>query len=182
MIDRFRLRKDDHERRKKMRIAVAALKNNGLDSKVSRHLSLSPYFAFVDLDGQDVKTAEFIANPYIKRHTGGQVPIFIKDNHADVIISGEMGTGAAGFFADIGIETATGASGTINQALEQYHNGELASTEPGTETGFVRGRGQGRRQAQGRGRGQGQGRGYRQGRGRGQGRRRGSNQDLPLAD
>jgi predicted Fe-Mo cluster-binding NifX family protein len=171
-----------------MRIAVTALENKGLDSKVSQHLTRSPYVAFVDLDGQDVKSIEVVANPFGKEHIHGQMPAFIKDNHADVVLSGGMGIGAASFFRDFGIETATGASGTIRQTLEKYHNGELTGTEPHTDLGYYRGRGsfpgRGQGLVQGQGRGRRSGGGQRLGRrhGTGRGRHRGTGLGLSVRD
>jgi predicted Fe-Mo cluster-binding NifX family protein len=113
-----------------MKIAVTAEEQNGLESRVAQHFGHSPFFAFIEVDGKEVKSIEIIANPFISGHAHGQVPTFINENNANVMISGGMGRGAINFFESFGIDTATGASGTIQQTLERYFNGELTEAEP----------------------------------------------------
>ena len=78
-----------------MRIAISVDNNQGLDSTIAHHFGRCPYFAFVDLVGQEVKGLEVINNPYYATHQPGQVPSFIKDHNADVMLSG--GYGRAGY-------------------------------------------------------------------------------------
>jgi predicted Fe-Mo cluster-binding NifX family protein len=109
-----------------MRIAISVENENGLDSNIAQHFGRSPFFAFVDLEGEEVKSVEVIPNPFISGHTHGQVPTFINERSANVMISGGMGRGAVNFFGQFGIETATGAAGTVQQTLAKYFKGELS--------------------------------------------------------
>jgi predicted Fe-Mo cluster-binding NifX family protein len=112
------------------RVAISADDNNGLDSVVSPHFGRCPYYVLVDLDGREVRRVSAVENPCYGRHTPGQVPGFIKSHGADVMLAGGMGRRAIGFFQQYGIQAATGATGTVRHALEQYLGGELQGAEP----------------------------------------------------
>jgi predicted Fe-Mo cluster-binding NifX family protein len=117
-----------------MRVAVSVDDSNGLDSVVSPHFGRCPYFVLVDLEGHEVRAVNAISNPYYGHHQPGQVPGFIHSQGADVMLTGGMGRRAIGFFQQHGIQAATGASGTVHRALEQYLGGELQGAEPCRES------------------------------------------------
>ncbi len=113
-----------------MRVAVSADDSNGLDSVVSPHFGRCPYYVFVDFDGREVKGVNAVENPYYAQHAPGAVPGFIRDQGADVMLTGGMGRRAIAFFEQFGIEAVTGASGTVRRALEQYLGGQLRGAAP----------------------------------------------------
>ncbi|MBC8507799.1 MAG: NifB/NifX family molybdenum-iron cluster-binding protein [Chloroflexi bacterium] len=117
-----------------MRIAISAETNNGLDSVVAHHFGRCPFFALVDVDGKEIKEVEVIPNPFYSGHQPGQVPGFIKEQNADVMLSGGMGGRAIQFFQQFNIQTATGASGTVQNALESYLGGNLSGAAPCKES------------------------------------------------
>ncbi len=117
-----------------MKIAVTAESNNGLDSMVAQHFGHAPYFMLVDVENGEVSTVESAANPYAEAHQPGQIPAFIKQLNANVILSGGMGGRAIEFFEQAGIKAATGASGTVRQALENYLGGKLKEAAPCDES------------------------------------------------
>ncbi|MBN1666524.1 MAG: NifB/NifX family molybdenum-iron cluster-binding protein [Anaerolineales bacterium] len=117
-----------------MRIAVSAETNNGLESIVAQHFGRCPYFALVDLEGTEVKDVQVITNPFYGGHQPGQVPGFIHQQGADVMLSGGMGGRAIQFFQQFGIQAATGAAGTVQTALERYLGGELSGAAPCKES------------------------------------------------
>jgi len=117
-----------------MRVAVSVDNNNGLDSVVSPHFGRCPYFVLVDLEGQEVKGVNTITNPYYGHHQPGQVPGFIRSQQADVMLTGGMGGRAIAFFEQFGVRAATGAYGTVRNALEQYLSGQLQGAEPCRES------------------------------------------------
>lgn len=112
------------------RIAISASEDNGLDSVVSPHFGRCPYFVLVDLAEGEVKTASAVPNPYYSRHQPGQVPGFVHSQQVDVMLTGGMGGRAIAFFEQYGIQAATGASGTVRHALEQYMGHQLREAEP----------------------------------------------------
>lgn len=117
-----------------MRVAISADDNNGLDSVVSPHFGRCPFFLLVDLDDREVQQVEAVENPYYGHHQPGQVPGFIQQQQADVMLTGGMGRRAISFFDQYGIQAATGASGTVRHALEQYLGGALQDAEPCRES------------------------------------------------
>ncbi len=118
-----------------MRIAISADDDRGLDSVVGPHFGRCPYYVFVDVEGRNVENVQVIANPFFGQHQVGQVPGFINQHGANVMLTGGMGHRAIGFFQQMGIEPVTGAQGTARRALEQYLGGELQGAAPcGTST------------------------------------------------
>jgi len=117
-----------------MRIAVSVETNNELESIVAHHFGRCPFFAIVDLEGRDFKSVQVIDNPFYNGHQPGQVPGFINEQKANVMLSGGMGGRAIQFFEQFGIEAATGATGTVRQSLEQYLGGELTGAAPCKES------------------------------------------------
>ena len=64
---------------------------NDLDSQVAGHFGKCPFFTFVEIEDGKIKSHQIIDNPYFSGHEVGQVPCFIKESAADVMISGGMG-------------------------------------------------------------------------------------------
>ena len=108
-----------------MRIAVSIETNQGLDSLVAHHFGRCPFFGLVEVEGKEIQSVKVIENPFFAGHEPGQVPGFIKEQNADVMLSGGMGGRAIQFFNQFGIDTATGASGTVQEAVTCFLEGEL---------------------------------------------------------
>lgn len=117
-----------------MRIAISADSNDGLNSTVAHHFGRCPYFVLIDVEDDEVQDVNVVDNPYYSAHQPGQVPGFIKEQGADVMLSGGMGRRAIQFFEQYGIESATGATGTAGSALECYLSGDMASAAPCKES------------------------------------------------
>jgi len=117
-----------------MRIAISVETKDGLDSVVAHHFGRCPFFALIDVEGKDVTAVEVIDNPFYSGHQPGQVPGFIKEKGADVMLSGGMGGRAIQYFHQFDIQTATGADGTVHQALAGYLGGELTGAAPCKES------------------------------------------------
>ena len=117
-----------------MRIAISAENQNGLDSPVSPHFGRCPCYILVDVEGREVTAVTAVDNPYYGKHAPGQVPGFIHSQGADVMLAGGMGRRAVNFFQQYGIEAVTGASGTVQQALQSYLGGDLQGAEPCAES------------------------------------------------
>jgi predicted Fe-Mo cluster-binding NifX family protein len=117
-----------------MRIAISANDRKDLDSLVSAHFGRCPCFILVDVEGQEIKAVTAVDNPYYGNHAPGQVPAFIHSQGADVMLAGGMGHRAISFFEQYGIQAASGASGTVREAIESYLGGELHGVEPCTDS------------------------------------------------
>jgi predicted Fe-Mo cluster-binding NifX family protein len=113
-----------------MKIAVTAENANGLESMVAQHFGHAPFFILVDMENGEVTATQGIANPFAEAHQPGQIPNFIHEQNANVILSGGMGGRAIEFFERLGIKAATGASGTVRQSLENYLGGNLKEAAP----------------------------------------------------
>jgi predicted Fe-Mo cluster-binding NifX family protein len=124
-----------------MRIAVTAENNHGLDSQVAQHFGHAPYFVLVDVDEGVVARVQGLANPFAGAHEPGQIPAFIQQQQAKVMLSGGMGGRAIQFFEQAGIQAATGATGTVRQALESFLGGTLRDAAPCAEHGHGHGHG-----------------------------------------
>lgn len=108
-----------------MRIAITSQDDRGLDGAVAQHFGHCPYYTFIDIEGDDIQAVTVIPNPHLTNHQPGEVPAFIKAQGTDVLITGGMGRRAIGFFEQFGIQTFTGAAGTLRTALEQALQGDL---------------------------------------------------------
>ncbi len=117
-----------------MRIAVSIETNEGLDSRVAHHFGRCPYFALVDVEENEIQSCQVIDNPYYSAHRPGQVPGFIQEQKADVMLSGGMGRRAIQFFEDYEIEAATGAQGTVKDAVAAFVEGDLSVAAPCKES------------------------------------------------
>ena len=113
------------------RIAVASEDNRGLDAVVSSHFGRCPYYSLLTVEGDHIKEVEPVENLFYDAHgQPGQVPGFIRDQKADVIIAGGMGQRAVGFFEEFGIEVVTGAAGTVSAVVQGYLNGTIEGAAP----------------------------------------------------
>lgn len=117
-----------------MKIAVSAETADGLESPVAQHFGHAPHFVLAQLENGAVKATEVVANPFAEAHEPGQIPAYIQQQGAEVMISGGMGGRAIAFFQEAGVQTATGASGTVNQALQAYLSGTLTGAAPCAES------------------------------------------------
>ena len=116
------------------KIVVSSLDANGLASQVSPHFGRCPYFTVVNVEDQKILDVETVVNPFYANHQPGQVPGFVNDLGAQVMLSGGMGGRAVTFFQQFGIEPATGAGGTVQDALSQYLAGNLSGAVPCSES------------------------------------------------
>jgi predicted Fe-Mo cluster-binding NifX family protein len=108
-----------------MRIAVSAETNQGPQSRVAHHFGRCPYFALVEVEDNQIQMVSVIDNPFFSAHQPGQVPGFINEQSASVMISGGMGRRAIEFFTQFGIEPFTGASDTVEKTVLDYLEGKL---------------------------------------------------------
>lgn len=62
-----------------MRIAISAENNQEFDSIVAHHFGRCPFFALVEVEGEEIQSVSMIDNPFNAGHQPGQVPGFIKE-------------------------------------------------------------------------------------------------------
>ncbi len=117
-----------------MIIAISSESNQGLDSAVSAHFGRCPFFTLAEVEGEEITCVRAVENPYFGAHQPGQVPGYIHELGANVMLTGGMGQRAIQFFQQYGIEAATGAQGTVRHALKMYFDAELREAQPCAES------------------------------------------------
>jgi predicted Fe-Mo cluster-binding NifX family protein len=107
-----------------MKIGVTATVG-GLDAQVDPRFGRSRYFVIVDADTMAFET---IPNEAFTAPGGAgiQAAQAMINKGVDVVISGNIGPNAFQVLAAAGVRIATGASGTVKDAVEQYKSGKLA--------------------------------------------------------
>jgi predicted Fe-Mo cluster-binding NifX family protein len=103
-----------------MKIAVASE-----GTMVSGHFGHCEGFTLYDVNNKEVTGKTFVLNP---GHRPGYLPVFLKEQNADVIIAGGMGETAQELFAKNGIEVVVGAQGNADEAVKHFVAGNLKST------------------------------------------------------
>jgi len=112
------------------KIALACEDNEGLNGQISQHFGRCPSYIIVDVEGEEIKKADIISNPYYDNHVPGMVPKFISEQGVNVMIAGGMGPRAIDMFSNFGIEVVTGAIGNAGNVLKAYLQGEISGVEP----------------------------------------------------
>ena len=111
-------------------IVVATEDAWGFDGQVSGHFGRCPFFLLANANGYTATISRVVPNPYFEAHEPGAVPRFIHELGADVIIAGGMGPRAIAVFQGLGIDVATGATGTVSAVLGAYMRGEHRGVVP----------------------------------------------------
>jgi ATP-binding protein involved in chromosome partitioning len=89
------------------------------------HFGHCQQFALVEVADGTIAGINWLTPP---PHEQGALPKFLKENGADVIISGGMGWKAQQFFRDFGIEVVTGAPSLHpGEVVMQYLAGTLST-------------------------------------------------------
>ena len=78
---------------------------------VSEHFGRCPSFTIADVENETVVKREIVENP---GHHPGFLPKFLHERGVECIIAGGMGMRATELFAEVGIETMVGISGSID--------------------------------------------------------------------
>jgi len=151
-----------------MKICVTAAAGD-LNAQVDPRFGRSQYFVIVD---SDTMAFEAMANEAMNAPGGAgiQAAQAIVNKGVNVVISGNMGPNAFQVLSAAGVKVATGAYGTVKEAVEMYKSGKLSETGTSTvaaHTGMGAGMGTGSGMGMGGGRGGGGGRGMGRGMGLG---------------
>ncbi len=140
----------------KMKICVTATTGD-LNAEVDPRFGRCQYFVFVD---SDTMAVEAIPNEAITAPGGAgiQAAQTVVNEGVDVLISGNIGPNAFQVLSAAGVKIATGAYGTVKEAVEMYKSGKLSETDVSTvsaHAGIGSGFGMGRGGGRGGGRGMG---------------------------
>ena len=122
--------KDSMNTGTKKTIAIAAEDQRGLDGEVSQHFGRCQAYVLATVEDGRLLSSEVRLNPHFDNHQPGQMPVFIRDLGADVILAGGMGPRAVQMFNSYGIEVATGAVGNVGRVLDAYLAGQVSGIVP----------------------------------------------------
>lgn len=92
---------------------------------VSAHFGHCPVFTIVDIDEGAVAKTAVVESP---EHEPGAIPLFLKEQGSNVVVSGGMGQRAADLFAKLGITPIVGFSGTVEAAIAGCLDGTLEAS------------------------------------------------------
>ncbi len=156
-----------------MKMCVTATAGD-LNAQVDPRFGRCQYFVFID---SDTMAFEAMANEAIAAPGGAgiQAAQTVVNKGANVLISGNVGPNAFQVLSTAGVKIATGAYGTVKEAVEMYKSGKLGETGASTVAAHA---GMGAT-APGGGFGMGMGGGRGGGRGRGMGMGLGMQQPMP---
>ena len=90
-----------------IRIAVPVVKNDGLNSKISKHFGKAPYFLIVDLDKDEIKNFQIKTNPAsnYEQKRGLKTVEFLKNERVNILLfNGEIKEGPSHALSDELIE------------------------------------------------------------------------------
>ena len=149
-----------------MKICVTATAGDR-NAQVDPRFGRCQYFVFVD---SDTMAFEAMANEAITAPGGAgiQAAQAVVNKGVNVVISGNIGPNAFQVLSTAGVKIATGAYGTVQEAVEMYKTGGLNETEGSTVSAhagmgaIAPGGGFGMGGGRGGGRGQGMGLGMQQ--------------------
>jgi predicted Fe-Mo cluster-binding NifX family protein len=109
-----------------MKICVTST-GNSLDAQIDPRFGRCSYFVIVDSE-----TMQFEAVPNMAAGASGgagiQAAQAVANKGVKLLITGNVGPKAFQALASAGIEVATGAFGTVREAVEKYKRGELNKT------------------------------------------------------
>lgn len=115
-----------------MKISVST--DNGM---VSEHFGRCPEFTVIEIADGKLKSRTNIANP---GHEPGFLPKFLHDQGVSCIVAGGMGQRAQMLFAEQGISTMVGVTGSVDDVVKELLAGTLKSGEslcsPGAGKGY----------------------------------------------
>lgn len=107
------------------RIVVTAMDMKGMAATVSDRFGHSGAFVVVDIVDNEIVSHRSVKSPFADNHHTGQIPRFIRDLGATVILSAEMGSHAFDAFHAYGMDVITGVAGTVGEVIADYIVGNI---------------------------------------------------------
>ncbi len=111
-----------------MKIGVPIIAPNGLASEVNEHFGMSEYFALLEVEGDKIVKVDVLEdNPSLKER---KTPAEMLAGHGvKVVLAGGIGPHMIKDLLDGGVRIFRGASGTVEQAFEDYTAGMLSEVK-----------------------------------------------------
>ena len=101
-----------------MKVAISAT-GGSLSAMVDERFGRAPYFVFVDSEGKGFTA---LSNPSINATSGAgpQTAMLLKNNGAEVVLTGRVGPNARRALEAAGIKVVEGVQGVVKEALEDW--------------------------------------------------------------
>ena len=141
-----------------MKVAVSS-SGKDLDTTIDPRFGRCAYFLIVDTDNMSFEAFD---NENVALSGGAEIQAsqFVASKGAKVVITGNVGPNAVRTLEAAGVEVIIGQSGTVRQAIKDYKDGKLKSTDQANVADhYGMGGGVGRGGGIGRGMGRGMSRG-----------------------
>lgn len=153
-----------------MKIVISAT-GAGLEANVDPRFGRAAFLLVIDSEtGALLEAIDNSEGRDAAQGAGIRAAALVADKGVQAILTGRVGPKAMPVVEKAGIQVVSDVSGTVQEALEEFRKGALASSATGSSSAG-QGRGAGGCGC-GRGKGGGQGRGQGQGRGKGQCRKK----------
>lgn len=110
------------------KVAVACDDFTGLEGRVSAHFGRCPAYTVALVSDGRIVSHEVATNPHYERHAPGEVPRFLIGLGANVVLAGGMGPRAVQMLNQGGVEVATGMTGTVAEAIQDWLAGTRGIT------------------------------------------------------
>jgi predicted Fe-Mo cluster-binding NifX family protein len=107
-----------------MKLAVTS-QGTGLDSPVDPRFGRAKHFVLVDTETGEVLAHDNAQNLNAPQGAGIQAAQAVSQVGAEAVLTGHVGPKAFATLHVANIAVFTGASGTVNEAIEQYKNNRL---------------------------------------------------------
>ena len=113
------------------RIFVAATDSGGPGDLVFPNFGRAPTFTVVEVEGNEIKKATVIDNPYASAAGGAgiQAAQLVAERGAEAVFAGNFGPNASGVLAQAGVKMVPVSGLTVREAVEKYLRGELSPTQ-----------------------------------------------------
>ncbi len=124
-----------------------------LDSQASQFFGRCKYFIVLNVEDGEIKKWEAFANPALEQAGGAGIMAaqFAAEHEAGAVISSALGPKAGSALRSLGIKTFKGISGTVQENISKFINGELEEAVGSAASPGPYGQGPGSGTGQGRG-------------------------------
>ena len=101
-----------------MKVAIPVESDSGLDAPVAKEIERAPFFAVVNLKGEEAEINLYENTP-AKEKRPGLIPEMLSALGVKKVVAGEVGTWLRILFEHYGIEVETGVSGALQEVIRR---------------------------------------------------------------
>ncbi len=106
-----------------MKLCIPSMGQNGIEETVGQHFGKVPFYTLYDTE-----TKEASVLPNTSEHNGGigLPPELMAKEGVDIMLCGGLGKKAVDMFEQAGIAVFSGATGTVQNAIDAWESSKLA--------------------------------------------------------